>query len=66
MQQPRPGAGWVPSRDLEKEVEGLDFSPSAYKRARKDLKKEGRLKVEQKVELGDGWFVCLDPGQGVN
>jgi hypothetical protein len=54
------GVGWVPSRVLEKELEGLDFSMSTYKRARKDLKKEGRLRVEQKVELGDGWFVCLD------
>lgn len=60
------GEGWVPSRILERDLEELDFSMSSYKRARRDLKKEGRLKVEQKVELGDGWFVCLGTAQGIN
>jgi len=59
------GEGWVPSKVLEKELEALDFSMSTYKRARRDLKKDGRLKVEQNVGLGDGWFVCLEPAQSV-
>lgn len=60
------GGDWVPSKILERELDGLDFSMSSYKRARHDLKREGRLSVEQKVELGDGWFVCLSPAQSVN
>ena len=52
---------WVRTNELFEKVQSqIEVSKTTLDRAKAALKREG-LRVEQKIELGDGWFNCM-PG----